>query len=105
MIRWLSAWHWSLRTIAVIIFGVLTAGGFAPAGLWPVAILGVAGLTVVVATTRRWFAAVGYGYAYGLGLLALGVGWMQVIFVQAMIALVMIEAVFFALLGDRKSVV
>lgn len=99
MIRWLSAWHWSLRTIAVIIFGVLTAGGFAPAGLWPVAILGVAGLTVVVATTRRWFAAVGYGYAYGLGLLALGVGWMQVIFVQAMIALVMIEAVFFALLG------
>lgn len=99
MTRWLSARHWSLRTLAAVTFGVLTALAFAPYSWWPLGIVGAAGLTLVIAASRNWWGAAGLGYAFGLGLLFLGVGWMQIIFLQAMIALVMIEAAFFCLLG------
>jgi apolipoprotein N-acyltransferase len=80
-------------------FGLLTATGFAPYNWWPLAVVGVAGLTACVAAAQRLLGAIAAGYVYGLGLLFVGVGWMQVIFVQAMIALVAVEALFYALLA------
>jgi apolipoprotein N-acyltransferase len=99
VISWLSGRHWSLHLGASFALGLLTALGFAPYGWWPVAIVAVAGLTLIVAATRRWWLTLAVGYLYGLGLLLLGVGWMQVIFVQAMVALVAIEALFYLLLA------
>jgi apolipoprotein N-acyltransferase len=93
---WLAARHWSLQTAAAVVFGVLTAIGFAPFSWWPLAIVGPAGLTVVILATAKWRFVLLHGYAFGLGLLGLGVGWMQVIFVQAMVALVAIMALFYA---------
>ena len=99
MIAWLSNRHWSIRLIAAVGFGLISAIGFAPYNWWPLAILGVAGLSVCVASAKRLLGALGLGYLYGLGLLSIGLGWMQIIFVQAMVGLVGFEALFFALLA------
>ena len=99
MIDWLAARHWGVRAAIAILAGVLTALGFEPFGLWPLLPFGVAGLTLTVLAARRVRGAAGLGLAYGVGFLLLGIGWMQVIFVQAMFALVGFEALFYAVLG------
>lgn len=99
MVEWLAVRHWGLRTATAILAGVLTAFGFQPYGWWPLLLVGVSGLSVAVAAARRVRGAAGLGFAYGIGFLALGVGWMSVIFVEAMVALVVIEALFYAALG------
>lgn len=99
MIDWLAGRHWGLRTAVAILAGVLTALGFQPLGWWPLVPLGVAGLSLAVLSARRIRGAVGLGFGYGIGYLLLGVGWMQIIFVQAMVGLVVVEALFYALLG------
>lgn len=85
--------------LAAVAFGLFTSLAFQPFGWWPVGFLGVAGLTITIAASNRLWGALGLGYSYGLGFLFVGVGWMQIIFVQAMIALVLAEAVFYALLA------
>ena len=104
MVDWLATRHWSLRAAIAILTGVATALGFQPYGWWPLVPLGVAGLTVVVLAARRVRGAAGLGYLWGVGFLLLGVGWMQAIFVQAMVALVAIEACFFGLFGTLLKV-
>jgi apolipoprotein N-acyltransferase len=104
VIEWLVARHWGLRGGLAVISGVLTALAFEPYGWWPLAMPGVAGLSLVVLTARRVRGAVGLGYLWGIGFLLLGVGWMQVIFPQAMVALVAIEAAFYALLAALLKV-
>ena len=104
MVDWLAARHWSLRAAIAILTGVATALGFQPYGWWPLVPVGVAGLTVVVLAARRVRGAAGLGLAWGTGFLLLGIGWMQVIFVQAMLGLVLVEALFYALLGALLKV-
>ena len=99
VIRWLSALPGGLRVAAAVAAGIVTALGFEPFGWWPLVLVGVASLTIVVRTAPRVLAASGLGVAYGLGFLGLGVGWMSAIFVEAMIALVVAESLFFGLLG------
>ncbi|MFZ0529064.1 MAG: apolipoprotein N-acyltransferase, partial [Propionicimonas sp.] len=99
MIDGLAGRHWGLRTGLAILAGVLTALGFQPFGWWPLVIPGVAGLTVAVLASRTALRAAGLGVAYGVGFLLLGIGWMQVIFVQAMVGLVLVEALFYAALA------
>lgn len=99
MVEWLAARHWGLRTAVAIVAGILVALGFQPYGWWPLLLVGVAGLSVCVLSAKRWWGAAGIGYAFGLGFMGLGVNWMQVIFLQAMFALVVIEAVWYALLA------
>lgn len=99
MVEWLAVRHWSLRAAIAILTGVATALGFQPYGWWPLVPVGVSGLTIVVLAARRVRGASGLGFAWGIGFLLLGVGWMQAIFVQAMVALVVVEALFYALLG------
>lgn len=94
----------ALRTAIALVCGALAALGFQPHGWWPLTPLGVAGLTIVVLAARRVPGAIGLGYAWGVGFLLLGVGWMQVIFVQAMVGLVMVEAVFYGVLGGLLKV-
>ena len=96
MVEWLAARHWGLRTGFAVVAGILTALGFQPYDWWPLTILGVAGLSLTVLAARRLRGAIGLGYAYGIGFMLLGVGWMQAIFVQAMVALVLIEAAWYA---------
>ncbi len=96
MVDWLAARHWSLRATIAILTGVAAALGFQPYGWWPLVPVGVAGLTLAVLAAHRVRGALGLGYLWGIGFLLLGVGWMQVIFVQAMFALVAIEACFYA---------
>lgn len=88
-----------LRAGLAILLGVITALGFEPFGWWPLLLIGVPGLTVLVAAARGPLGAAGLGVGYGLGFLGLGVGWMQVIFIEAMVALVGFEALFYGLLG------
>lgn len=96
MIDRLAGRHTGLRTAIAVIAGALTALGFQPYGWWPLVPLGVAGLIVAVLAARHVGGAIGLGYAWGIGFLLLGIGWMQVIFLQAMIGLVMVEATFYA---------
>ncbi len=104
MVDWLAARHWSLRTAIALLTGVATALGFQPYGWWPLVPFGVAGLTLVVLAARRIRGATGLGLAWGVGFLLLGIGWMQVIFVQAMVGLVLVESLFYALLGALLKV-
>jgi apolipoprotein N-acyltransferase len=104
VIDWLAARHWGVRAAIAILSGVLTALGFQPFGWWPLVPFGVAGLTLAVLGARRVRGAAGLGFAYGIGFLLLGIGWMQVIFVQAMFGLVGFEALFYALLGGLLKV-
>ncbi len=104
VIDWLAARHWGLRTAAAVVAGLLAALGFQPFGWWPLVPVGVAGLTICVLAARRVRGAAGLGLAFGIGLLLLGIGWMQVIFVQAMVGLVLVEALFYALLGALLKV-
>lgn len=97
--HWLANRHWGVRAALAILAGVLTALGFEPFGAWPLVIPGVAGLTLAVLAARRLRGAAGLGFAFGVGFLLLGVGWMQVIFLQAMLGLVLVEALFYAVLG------
>jgi apolipoprotein N-acyltransferase len=99
VVEWLAARHWGLRTGVAIVFGILTALGFQPYGWWPLVPVGVAGLSLCTLAAKRWWGAIGLGYAFGLGFMGLGVNWMQVIFLQAMVALVVIEAVWYAVLA------
>jgi apolipoprotein N-acyltransferase len=99
VISWLSGRHPIVRIGLAAASGLITALGFAPYGWWPLTIIGVAGLSSCVLAATRMRGAAGLGYAFGLGFLGLGLNWMQIIFVEAMIGLVAVEAVFFAALG------
>lgn len=95
----LGTLHWGLRSAIAVLFGVLTGLGFEPYAWWPLTLVGVAGLSLTVHTAQRTVGAAGLGLSFGLGFMGLGIGWMQVIFVEAMVALVAAEALFFALLA------
>lgn len=99
MLDWLAARHPLVRIVIAMLSGVLAALGFQPTNWWPLTVLGVAGLTAVVAATRRLRGAAGIGLVWGLSFLLLSLGWLQLIFVEAMFGLAALEAVFFVLLA------
>jgi apolipoprotein N-acyltransferase len=103
VIDWLAARHWGVRAAIAILSGVLTALGFQPFGWWALLPFGVAGLTLAVLGARRVRGAAGLGFAYGIGFLLIGIGWMQVIFVQAMFGLVGFESLFYAQLRAGRG--
>lgn len=104
MVEWLAARHWGLRTGVAIVFGVVAALGFQPYGWWPLTLVGVAVLSLLVLGTRRIRGAVGLGFAWGIGFLLLAVGWIQAIFVEALVGLVLVESVWYGLLGALLKV-
>ncbi|MFT4108852.1 apolipoprotein N-acyltransferase [Propionicimonas sp.] len=104
MVEWLAARHWGLRGGIAAAAGVATALGFEPYGWWPLVPLGVAALTLVVLAARRVRGATGLGLVWGVGFLLLGITWMQAIFLEALLGLVGLESLFFALLGALLKV-
>lgn len=88
-----------LPALLGIASGVLTALGFQPWGWWPLVILGVAGLTLAVRASDSVWGSAGVGLFYGLAFNLLGIGWMQVIFLQAMVGLVLVESLFSVVLA------
>ncbi len=60
--------------------GALAALGFQPLGLWPLTLLGMAGLMALVADAPGWKRAVQIGWCFGLGHFALGLNWIATAF-------------------------
>jgi len=89
----------ALRVVLALLSGVATALAFQPFNLWPLAYLGVAGLSMAVLAARGYRGAAGLGLVFGLGFLGLGLNWMQVIFLEALFGLVGVESLFFLALG------
>lgn len=95
MIRWAGA----------AAAGLVLAFSFPPYGMWPLALVSVAALSLL---TRGRSARVGalHGLLFGLAFSLILLDWMRVIGVDAWVLISVLEALFFALLGaDRKSVV
>ncbi|MGJ3509625.1 apolipoprotein N-acyltransferase [Enemella sp. A6] len=87
-----------LRILAAAAAGVLTAVAFEPYGLWFLAPFTVALFGALTSQVRLPLAAV-TGFAYGAGLWGLGIEWLVVFTAPALIGVVCLEALFFALLG------
>lgn len=98
-VLWLTLTNWLVRAGVAALAGVVAALGFQPFNLWPLTVLGVAGLTWLVRTGGRARSAAGNGVVWGLGFLGVNLWWVQLIFVQAMVGLVALESVFYLLLG------
>lgn len=99
MIDALSRRSGALRVVLALISGLATALAFQPFNLWPLAFLGVAGLSLVVLAAGGYRGAAGLGLVFGLGFTGLGLNWMQAIFLEALFGLVAAESVFFAVLA------
>ncbi|MDR1790373.1 MAG: apolipoprotein N-acyltransferase [Propionibacteriaceae bacterium] len=88
-----------LCSLGALASGAALGLAFAPYGLWPVAFLGIAGLTVIVAKARSLVGGALYGYLFGLGFGALGLNWMSIIFIEAMFALIAATSFFYLAAG------
>ncbi|TDT33387.1 apolipoprotein N-acyltransferase [Naumannella halotolerans] len=87
------------RRVGVALLAGLAVGfGFEPFALWPLLLLGVAALSLLC-RGRRPRQGFAIGYVFGLGMLTVSIGWVQVIAVPVAIALVAFESLFFGLLG------
>ncbi len=78
--------------------GVAVALGFEPFGWWPLVFLGVAGLTLAVRGADRWL-PIGLGWAFGLGVTSVGLSWMVMISIEALVGLIVVTSAWYALLG------
>lgn len=79
--------------------GALTGLAFAPVNWWPMAFVGVAGLTFCISGLRRLWLAPLVGFGYGLVLLVSTILWMTVIAPEAAIALLGFQSLWYGLLG------
>src|SRR4051812_50133422 len=90
--------------VAAVLGGGTVAGTFAPLDVWPLALLGVAVLTLDC-RGRSAQAGLGYGLLFGLGTFVPVLVWLRVIGVDAWLALAVLEAVLFAPLGLATALV
>src|SRR4051812_13446889 len=90
--------------VAAVLGGGAVAGTFAPVDVWPLALLGVAALTLAC-RGRSAPAGLGYGLLFGLGTFVPVLVWLRVIGVDAWLALAVLEAVLFAPLGLATALV
>ncbi|PKB19271.1 apolipoprotein N-acyltransferase [Novosphingobium kunmingense] len=66
--------------LAALLCGALTAAGFAPLHLAPLALLGVVGLLDLVARAANWKQAALAGWLFGVGHFCIGNGWIATAF-------------------------
>ncbi|MDR1852389.1 MAG: apolipoprotein N-acyltransferase [Propionibacteriaceae bacterium] len=92
-------WLRVLLAVLAALAGVATSFAFAPYSLWPLALVGTCALSVIVWQARALWGAALYGWAFGLGFMFVGIGWMQVIFPEALFALAGFMSLWYALLG------
>jgi apolipoprotein N-acyltransferase len=60
--------------------GAMAALGFAPLGLWPLTLIGVAGLMWLVGQSGSGWRAAGHGWLFGTGLFAVSLNWIATAF-------------------------
>ena len=95
---------WWVRSSLAAMAGATASLGFAPVGWWPLLITCVAVLSLLAVTAPSARQAALGGLFFGLGLYLIGIRWMTVIFVEAMVGLAALEAAFMALLGALLQV-
>ena len=61
--------------LAAVLLGAMAATGFAPLGLWPLTLLGMAGLIALVERARHARTAFLLGWAFGVGHFTVGNNW------------------------------
>lgn len=66
--------------LAALAFGVAGASGFPPLGLWPLALLGVAGLVALIANAAGWRRAAVLGWLFGVGHFTFANNWIATAF-------------------------
>lgn len=67
------------RTLALLL-GAIAATGFQPLGLWPLALLAMAGLIALLNRSDGWKQAMLLGWLFGLGHFTIGNGWIATAF-------------------------
>jgi apolipoprotein N-acyltransferase len=97
-------WPLPARVVLAAVSGVLLALAFPPYDLWWLLPVAVAGLTVACAGASARVGALA-GFVAGLGFFGLLLGWMRVVGPDAWIALVLLQASFWAVLGAGLAVV
>ena len=60
--------------------GAVSATGFAPLGLWPLTLVGIAALIALTFEVQRMRSAFGMGWMFGLGHFCVGLNWIAVSF-------------------------
>jgi apolipoprotein N-acyltransferase len=99
-----------LRLLLAVVSGLALAFAFQPYAIWPLAFLGIAGLTVAAhgVRPRRGFLI---GYLFGAAMLGVAIIWVRVIVggggvaLLGIVGLIAFEALFFGLLGIGISLV
>ena len=99
VIERVAGMHLGLRAGLAIVAGVLTALGFAPFAWWPLLFPGIALFSLIILGAARLRQALLLGWCYGLGYMGLGLNWMQAIFLEAMVGLVLVTSVIYIVLG------
>jgi len=66
--------------LLTVLLGVLSATGFAPLGLWPLALLAVGVFAAILPSTRSWKQAAWLGWLFGMGYFTLGNNWIATAF-------------------------
>ena len=69
-----------MRGLAALGCGAMTACGFRPLALWPLAVLGLAGLMLLVARARRPSGAAWAGWLWGIAQFTVGNNWIATAF-------------------------
>jgi apolipoprotein N-acyltransferase len=92
------------RAAAAIASGAALWTAFPPLGWWPVALLGVAGLTITV-RGRRLRSAAGLGMLAGLGMWVPTVSFLQPFGIEAWAAVAIVESLWYAALGPALALV
>jgi apolipoprotein N-acyltransferase len=92
------------RAAAAIVSGVALWTAFPPLGWWPVALLGVAGLTLSV-RGRRLRSAAALGMLAGLGMWVPTVSFLQPFGIEAWAAVAIIESLWYAAIGPALALV
>jgi apolipoprotein N-acyltransferase len=77
-----AAWRkpWARLVIAAPLLGALAACGFQPLALWPLTLLGIAGLIALIARARGPVGAALAGWLWGVGHFTLGNNWIATAF-------------------------
>lgn len=91
--------RWLIRPALAAATGFAVWTSFPPLSWWWAAIVGIAGFTLLAATTGRLRAGVGLGYAFGLGYLVPMMSFLRGIGVDAWLVVAAIEALWYAGLG------
>ncbi len=66
--------------LSAIALGALAATGFQPLGLWPLTLLGIAGLLALLARAETWKRAALLGWLFGVGHFTVGNVWIATAF-------------------------